>query len=369
MNKPIRVAVFEPFGNLYGSEQSLLELLRVLPVDIVKLNVYCPKQSPWIVRLDEAQISYTGWFEKSLHEKGRFRRSVALALFIAFLVKSKSELIHVNQFGALPYALMAARLLRIPVVYHSRWHEDGDSFERIRHLLSSLRAVICISQYQRKLLGTSSLGEIPVTVIPNPCSLLIKSLPCIVNDDPVFICPARLHPHKNQKILLKACREYIDRFGPCRVLLIGSDSEDSEYKNELLTLTNKLGIGRYVEFMGFDPDWMRNAFRYTALVLPSLQESLGRVIFEAWDAGIIPVAWAGSGGPAETISASSAGFLYRHQEPTLLSNVLHTVATLSFEERKSIVERGLQWSKLNLDPGTIASQVLSVWSKAIKTTP
>jgi hypothetical protein len=38
-------------------------------------------------------------------------------------------------------------------------------------------------------------------------------------------------------------------------------------------------------------------------VCPSHMELLGRVIFEAWDVGAVPVAFSGSGGAAEIVAA------------------------------------------------------------------
>lgn len=51
------------------------------------------------------------------------------------------------------------------------------------------------------------------------------------------------------------------------------------------------------------------------MVLPSDVVSLGRVVFEAWHAGTIPTAWAGSGGPQETIAGSGGGILYPSKRP------------------------------------------------------
>ena len=58
----LRVAVFEPMGNMYGSERSLLDLLRNLPRDQVRTVVYCPREAGWLPELRSADLKFSAWF-------------------------------------------------------------------------------------------------------------------------------------------------------------------------------------------------------------------------------------------------------------------------------------------------------------------
>lgn len=81
---PFRVAIFEHFGNLYGSERAMLDLLSALPPDVAAPVIYCPKGAPWLGEIERRGIRYTAGFELGLHLRSRVRRIGALAKFTFF---------------------------------------------------------------------------------------------------------------------------------------------------------------------------------------------------------------------------------------------------------------------------------------------
>lgn len=363
----MRVAFFEPFGNLYGSERSALGLLHALKGSIANPVVYCPANAPWLPELQRLGIPYQAGFETRLHEKSRIRRIAAFLRFAIFLLSHRIQIIHVNQFGGLPYALLAGKLLRIPVVLHSRWHEDPASLTSMK-FEGALSSIVCISDYQFKLISDVKYAGAHKYVVLNPYEAQLETKPA-PELPPRFVCPARLHPHKRQDLLVRATASYVAQHGSCSVHLIGEEGQGTGFESELRDLAKRLSVSQYLFFHGYQSDWMERAHEAVALVIPSEQESLGRVVFEAWDGGTVPIAWAGSGGPAETISASTAGILYADQTAEALAHAMHEAVRLSLERRAELVGAGRKWVQHNCAPKAHASKILGVWSEALKGRP
>ena len=94
---------------------------------------------------------------------------------------------------------------------------------------------------------------------------------------------------------------------------------------------------------------------------PSHREPLGRVIFEAWDAGVVPLACEASAGAAEVIGAADGGILYAEQSPELLAQALQVALRLPREETIRLVTNGRSWMRGQCDParyGEVVAKVL-----------
>jgi glycosyltransferase involved in cell wall biosynthesis len=99
----------------------------------------------------------------------------------------------------------------------------------------------------------------------------------------------------------------------------------------------------------------------SVLAFPSHRETLGRVIFEAWDAGAIPVVFSGSGGAAEIVAAAKGGILYEEQTPESLARVLRDALELDQEQRAVLIGNGRSWMAENCNPemyGEMLSEIL-----------
>jgi glycosyltransferase involved in cell wall biosynthesis len=367
--RPLRVAIFDPFGNLYGSERSMLDLLRALPRAEVEPVVYCPRGADWLPELRALGIRYYDWFERDLHKASRARRMLALAKFMAFAVKERLDVVHLNQAGVAPYALMASEVLRFPMVLHSRWHEDAEAIAALRHGIRRLVRIVCISDYQRGIVAAQNrIGDDKLVVIRNPYNFeRAQDIEPYYADDgapPLFVCPARLHPHKRQDLLIEAARVYTERYGPCTVQLVGDEAQGSGFATRLEATARGYGLEQSIDFCGYQRDVAARLARATAMVLPSAMESLGRVVFEAWHAGTVPVAWAGSGGPQETIAGSGGGILYPEQTAKALAAAMHRAASLSRAERDAMIANGVTWLDENCAPERHAAAMVKVWREA-----
>jgi glycosyltransferase involved in cell wall biosynthesis len=88
------------------------------------------------------------------------------------------------------------------------------------------------------------------------------------------------------------------------------------------------------------------------------------VIFEAWDAGAVPVAFAGSGGAAEIIKAADGGILYETQEPGSLATALRDALTMDPQQAGRLVDNGRSWMAQNCDPEKYGKAVSTILMNA-----
>ncbi|MGH7769290.1 MAG: glycosyltransferase family 4 protein [Candidatus Binatia bacterium] len=115
-------------------------------------------------------------------------------------------------------------------------------------------------------------------------------------------------PHKGIHHLVNAFAVVAEEFPSVELTIIGKE-ENKRYRAALNEQVKKLGLKDRVRFMGAVSQselarWMANS---SVLVLPSLSEGLGRVIFEAMAAGT-PVIGSRVGGIPELVEDGVSGF-------------------------------------------------------------
>ncbi|HZG23550.1 MAG TPA: glycosyltransferase family 4 protein [Chitinophagaceae bacterium] len=120
-----------------------------------------------------------------------------------------------------------------------------------------------------------------------------------------------MHEKKGQDILLYALNKVVYELGYSNVCLdfIGEGSSMQLLKD----LALKLNLSDHVNFMGnTDREWIfSNLCDYHVLVQPSRYEGFGLTILEGFAAGI-PVLASDIEGPAEIMSQSPGGFLFKN---------------------------------------------------------
>lgn len=120
----------------------------------------------------------------------------------------------------------------------------------------------------------------------------------------------RLSPIKGHTYFLRAVSKAVKSMPRLKALIVGdAPPEKTKYKQELEDLVRRLGLSRYVEFMGRRSDIPEILSRLDVLVLATTtQEGFGRVIIEAFAAGV-PVVATSVGGVTEIIRDGDNGLL------------------------------------------------------------
>jgi glycosyltransferase involved in cell wall biosynthesis len=357
-----RALVIEPAGNLWGSERALLDLLDGLRE--VEVAVCCPPNRPLEADLVRRGISVLPRFIYGLQNKSRWQRLRAAMGVVRACLEFGPDVIYLNQCGAYRVTLPAALLFNLPIVAHVRIFEDVSYIARQRPNPSRLRGLIAISTTVEKALRRfPELDLIPVHHIYD-AYVLAPMRPCpenrIVNR---VACVGRLTPIKGQDVLIRAMR-LLRHNRDVECLIIGDGEQ--EYVDTLKQMAADQGVQASISWQGFVADIVPLLRTVSVLACPSHREPLGRVILEAWDAGALPVVFAGSGGAADIVSEAVGGILYEEQSPHALAQALKTALELDREQAMCLIENGRSWAAKCCNPKIYGETVSAILSDANK---
>ncbi|MGB2698551.1 MAG: glycosyltransferase [Candidatus Zixiibacteriota bacterium] len=191
---------------------------------------------------------------------------------------------------------------------------------RVKHALS--KADLLTSDGQDMADAIEKLGVIKKKIVISPMgvdqSLLEKCKGKRPSQETFTILSARkLEPLYNLKTLVLAASEVVKKFkGKVKFIIIGEGSQ----KQNLLGLSQKLGLNEYVEFKDFLPrEEFLNLFQQAHLYLStSLSDSTSVALLEAMASGIIPVV-TDIPGNREWIMDGKNGFLFSPEDHKALA--------------------------------------------------
>lgn len=322
-----RILYIEGSGNLAGGGQiSLLELLRHLSRDKFAAKLVCPAQGDLTSAVERLDI-------KTIILPMRSPRKNPLAFLPGVrklrraLVEWGADLVHANTSRAALYAGLAAKPLRIPVVWHVRVIEGEGLYDR--YLVGLCAQLIAISQAVRQrfqwLLKTDPAK---VTVIHNGVDLLAFN-PQIRGDDmrrelnlpscaPVAGIVGNLLAWKGHECFLRAAQEVLAGIPAARFLVVG----DGECRAHLERLSQTPELKGKVIFTGRRSDIPRLMAAMDVLVHSSISpEPFARVVIEGMAMGL-PVVAMNEGGVPEIIEDGVSGVLIPPKNPALMARTV-----------------------------------------------
>jgi glycosyltransferase involved in cell wall biosynthesis len=336
-----RVVYLDHVARLSGGE---IALLRLLPhLDAVDVHVILGEDGPLATRLQQAGVSVEvlplapaardlrrdsaragGVPLRTAWETARYTLRLARRLR-----RIAPDLVHTNSLKSGVYGAFAARLARVPVVWHlrDRIAEDylpGSATRVLRRLVPRLSAgVLANSQATLDTLGRT--GSLPAWVIPD----CVETPPpgAREHDRPVtFGLLGRVAPWKGQDLFLRAFATAFPS-GSERARIIGTAMfGEEDYERGLLALARDLGVEGRVDFRGFREDIWGELGSLDVLVHASLiPEPFGQVVLEGMAAGL-PVLAPAAGGPAEVIDDGRTGELFPSGDEQALAAAMRSLA-------------------------------------------
>jgi glycosyltransferase involved in cell wall biosynthesis len=142
----------------------------------------------------------------------------------------------------------------------------------------------------------------------------------------------RISPEKGQAEFLQAVKLVVPRLANARFLIFGAPLFGAtEYFETVRELARDLPI----EFRGWQEDLDAVFDDLDLLVVPSLREGMGRVVIEAFSAGV-PVLAFPTGGIPEIIADGETGFLTHQRSPAALAARLAEIIDGDPEDRRRV---------------------------------
>lgn len=356
-----RILTVEGSGDLWGSERALLDLIQSIGTE--NMAVCCPPGRPLIAELARLHIRTLPYYIYKLHEKSRWQRLKSALGVLQACLEFGPDLIYLNQAGVYRVAMLAARLLGLPIVAHVRIFEDAAYLARQRASTRQLRSLIAISSaIENEIRCFPELDIIPVhRVYDAYATTQTDDFP----SDRIWnrvACVGRLVPVKGQDILLRALRLMDSSQEMPECLMIGDG--DANFLQELQQIVSSTNQVTNIRWLGFQKEVLQLLQTCSVLACPSHREPLGRVIFEAWEGGAVPVVFAGSGGAAEIVAASQGGLIYQKQDAECIAATLHRALHLEPEHRKTLLQNGRSWISQNCSPKRYGDTLSTIFSDA-----
>ena len=154
-------------------------------------------------------------------------------------------------------------------------------------------------------------------IISNPIDTGSISNQMIKKRKNVVLSVGRLTQQKNIKCLLDAFYIFNKELNFSYLLKIYGDGP---LKEELMNYCSKLGMSKYVEFMGKDLDWMSKEYDDSMFVLSSDYEGSPNALAEAMAIGIPSISTdCPTGGPRKLIQDGVNGYLIPTNNPSIMA--------------------------------------------------
>lgn len=348
---PRPTILYVSFGTeLYGAEQCLLLLIRGLSQKGYHSVVAVPHRgslTEWLEALSVPVIyvpCMKRWLTKA--QVPGLKRFLYNPYQVPFLLRSaitlreiirqhQVNLVHTSTSVVFDGAL-AAVMANVPHVWHV--HETIESGKNWRFFLGAKIARSLISCFSHRIIATSEAirrlyldapydtGKIKVIyngvdIHPYDGDLSVPDLRRrlgIPEEAQVVGIVAHMVPLKRHEDFLRAAVIVQQSVPDSFFLAVGSDGDASEYGRAIKRLSQELGLAERIVWLGFY-ERIHEIFKaIDLLVLPSEEESFGRVLIEAM-AARRPVVATKVGGIPEIVMDGMTGFLVPPRSPTDLA--------------------------------------------------
>ena len=345
----LRVLYVGHTAKLSGGEIALLRLLRGLPKHIEPLVVLA-EEGPLVSRLEgegievmvlplspEARELRKERLSDPLAGVRQLTTVFSYALLLRRLIRARRvDVVHTNTLKAGFYGSLAARLARVPCVWHVRDRLADDYLPTLAVLATRLALTVLPA---RILCNSRTTAE---TVMAGPLAGRRRKLLAAPLYDPLDVdalfpaAPARppcadftvgmvgrLAPWKGQHLVIRALAQLPP---PTRLVLIGAAMfGEDDYVARLHEEVARLGLADRVEFRGFTEDVFAALEQVDVLVHASVvPEPFGQVVVEGLAAGV-PVIAARGGGPSEILTDGEDGLLHDAGDVAGIAGLIRSV--------------------------------------------
>lgn len=316
-------------SELYGSDRSLLNLLKNLDRKEFNISVILPCNGPLVeevknlkdvnIIIQELAILR----RKNLNVKGIITYLKELFKSINFLkqiIKQKNiDIVYTNTSVIFPGGI-AAKLLKKKSVWHIREIISNKLERKVVSLIVNIFSDTIIAN--SKATGEAiTKKEDKVRVVYNAIESKPETTKSIKLDDNIVVGMAgRINRWKGQKLFIDMAKDILEHAKNVHFKIAGDVYKGEDYILEDLKLYVKnKGVEENIEFLG-QVNNMDNFYDgIDIFILPSIQpEPFGLVVIEAMEKEL-PVVATNHGGPTEIIDDEVNGYLVDYIESTEMS--------------------------------------------------
>lgn len=262
------------------------------------------------------------------------RTTVSILRIAKTIRRVRADVVLANNHWSHVEGVVAARLVRRPIVLHLHTQSKADALGRLRGLavLAATRAV-AVSEAIRKALPRRARGR--VDVVRNGIDVAryargrgggrLRRELGVDADTPIVLSLSRYEADKGLDELIRAVSMLPGDLAAVRVVLAGGSRENTSHADYLGRLGSEL-LGDRVRFLGFREDILELLGAADVCVLPSHDEGLPLVVLEAQAAGC-PLVASNAGGIPEIVEHGVTGLLFPVGDVASLATELERLLT------------------------------------------
>jgi predicted outer membrane repeat protein len=247
--------------------------------------------------------------------------------------KHQVSIVHLNNIiGSQLSGIIAAKLLRVPLIAHMR---DFEAISPVTRLYA--RAVdhfVAISQAVRHNIGQLGVADEKITLVhdaiditalkdqPDPPQTLHEAFGTPPNC-PTFAIFGRVIAWKGIREFIEASRKVMERIPNARGFVVGSPSDgDAPFFLKMQQFAGELGLAERIVFTGYRKDALQLMRQMDIIVHASKRpEPFGMVIIEGMALGKPVVATRG-GGPLDIVRHMETGILIEMGDSDALAGAI-----------------------------------------------
>ena len=323
-----------------GAERHVIGLAGSLQRRGHQVTIACSTSGPLLSDALAAGIAVRTLAERLV--KRRVSISYTRAL-VELFASVHFDLVHAHMHASAAAAAAACARTRTPLVLteHSEalWRDER-AWRTARSTYGRAAHVIAVSdKIRRRLVKRDRVRRQRVTAIrnaiPRSARVSVESDPLgrrHAPSDPIVGTVARLVPEKGVRHFLAAAAALLDVFPRARFVIIG----DGPQRDELVAITEQLGISSRVRFLGARVDGPQLIAELDVLAVPSVgSEGTPLVTLEALSAGVPVVASAVGGIPEQLRGFDRAALVPPGDAPALARALLRMLRTRTPNQSRS----------------------------------
>jgi glycosyltransferase involved in cell wall biosynthesis len=323
------------FSNMAGGGQwSLYYLIKHLNREIFHPFVLCPDEGELAQKMREIGADVI------LLNTGKIRHLNPYTIKrLSSIIRDKNiSLIHTDSTTETFYAGIAARVNKIPLIWHIRASQGEWFLDRVLSALST--RLILVADALRNRFKWLDTGKAPT--IYNGIDLeefdafithsSIREEFNLDNNAVLLGCVGRIEELKGQEYLIKALKHTNN----ARLILAGRAND--AYLKRISKMCEELNVSERVIFAGHRDDIPSFLKSIDILVLPTLTEAFSRVILEAMAASK-PVIATDTGGNPEAVINGTTGYIVPIKDTAALADKVNELAE-DAEKRKQMGRAG-----------------------------
>lgn len=369
----INILLIHSSSELYGSDRSLLNIVKNLDRTKYKIHVMLPCQGPLVNEIEKVPDTTIEIFEvavlrrKNLSCKGLMSYSKQFIKSIRFIRQyisdNQIDIVDTNTAVVFPGAI-AAKRCNIRSVWHIR--------EIINNKFENTVVSYVMQRYSDLIIANSEATGRAIRVDKSKVRVVHNAVEDTKNEkknphDLLTVGMAgRINRWKGQKLFIEVaeivCKQY-----PDTIFLIAGDAYSGEehLKTELEEYIKEKGMQNSVLLLGQVDDMNGFYNRLDVFVLPSIQpEPFGLVVIEAMEHGL-PVVATNHGGPVEIISDGVDGYLVSHTSPLQMAEKVNELLA-DEKRREKMGEKGIEKKQKMFSIEAMVNGMQDVFDEALR---